>query len=65
MNPMSRRSSAMAATLVFVPAAPERGDTLPSNLDLDDHFGVRVEASGGDAIVDGNAVEREEDLSAT
>ena len=48
-----------------VAAAPEREDTFPSYLDLDDHFGVRVEASGGDAIVDGNSVEREEDLSAT
>ena len=48
-----------------VTTAPERGDAFPPDLDLDDHFGVRVEASGGDAIIDWNAVEREKDLSAT
>ena len=48
-----------------VAAAPERGDTFPPDLDLDDHFGVRVEASGGEATVYRNANKREEDLSAT
>ena len=39
-----------------VTTAPEREDAFPPNLDLDDHFGVRVEAPGGEAIVDRDAV---------
>ena len=39
-----------------VTIAPERGDVFPPNLDLDDHFRVRVEAPGGEAIVDRDAV---------